>query len=329
MKKNKRAEDQVMLVTGGMGFIGSNFLNMFVPKYKNILFVNMDNLSHGSCLTNINKDVESAENYVFYRGDISSREDVNEVMGKYDVKDIVNFAAESHVDRSVDNSGLFIKSNVTGVDNLLRAFVEWKCADDGGIFLQVSTDEVYGHIDIPGQAWVESDQCNPRNIYAATKMAAEHLVRAYGNVYGINYIITRSGNNYGPNQDDSKLIPKMIKKAFKNEPFDIYGDGENFRQWTHVSDNVRGIMDVLIYGSRDHAYNIAGDDILTNNQIISLIIEVTGSKSEIKYVPDRPGHDRGYHIDCSKILEHIGWKPSMSIKQELASLSETLRLQDV
>lgn len=319
-----------ILVTGGYGFIGSNFLNNWVPKCPDYMFVNLDNCVHGSDRSNVK--VDNAENYVVHIGDISRKETLDWIFGMYDITDVIHFAAETHVDRSIENSAVFVKTNVLGTENLLKCFVEWDCHKDGGRFLHVSTDEVYGGwADVQ---WTEDTPLDPQNIYSATKASAEHLVVAYGNVHGIDYCITRAGNNYGENQDDSKLIPKMIKKALSGEPLEIYGDGTNFRQWTHVLDHVNGIMEVFNYCSVESSrkrqqkiFNIAGDDILTNNQVVEHILRETKSRSEVKYVPDRPGHDLGYSISCKKLIEHTFWKPSIPFSQGIASLIEKYTIE--
>jgi dTDP-glucose 4,6-dehydratase len=239
--------------------------------------------------------------------------------------DVIHFAAETHVDRSIEHSSLFVNTNVLGTENLLKEFVRRDCHKKDGVFLYVSTDEVYG--GWADRRWKEDTPLDPQNIYSATKAAGEHLVSAYGNVYGFNPRITRAGNNYGPNQDDSKLIPKMIKKALSNENFEIYGDGTNFRQWTHVEDHVVGLGKVLFARKTEGVWNIAGNDVLSNNEVVSHIIEATGSKSKIDYVPDRPGHDEGYQIDCSKIRYQLLWNPSIPFSQGIASLIEKYRLE--
>lgn len=275
-----------------------------VPAHPDYLFINMDDLRHGSNRENIKPEVESAENYFFYEGDISLIRDVGKIFSAYNITDVFHFAAETHVDRSSDQSALFISTNVIGTENLLKVFTGHNCE---GTFMHISTDEVYGEV-VPGEiSWTEYSPIEPRNIYSATKAAAEHLVRAYGNVKGLKYIITRAGNNYGPNQDDSKLVPKMIKKALANEPIELYGDGSNFRQWTYVMDHVWGIWACFERGERGEAYNIASGDIMTNNDVVKKIIEVTKSSSPIVYITDRPGHDIGYSMNCTKLLEHTGY----------------------
>lgn len=310
MEYNKR-----ILVTGGLGFIGSNFLSRHVLSNPHFQFINLDAGRHGSNQNNLSPAIRSAQNYVFVSGDIASRVVVDETMMKYKITDVIHFAAESHVDRSIDHSELFVMSNVYGTEILLRAFAEY--APKHGIFLHISTDEVYGDAENTGEQWNEASLIAPRNIYSATKAAAEHLVRAYGNTHGINYIITRGGNNYGPRQDDSKFLPKMIKNALDGGVFEVYGDGTNFRQWTHVYDHVDAIMTLFESSKTGETYNIAGKDILTNNQVIELIVKMTNSSSKIVYVKDRPGHDKGYSIDCSKIRDDIGWTPSIDFEYGL------------
>lgn len=314
-----------ILVTGGLGFIGSNFLNKFVPLMPDTLFINMDAKKHGSDEGNVL--VANEENYIQLRDWESEIADIYHVISifeKYIPTDVIHFAAETHVDRSIEESALFIKTNVTGTENLLKVFVLNNCHVNGK-FVHVSTDEVYGDTDRPECQWKETDPMNPRNIYSASKAAAEYVVRAYGNVYGFEPSITRAGNNYGPNQDDSKLIPKMIKRALEDKPIKIYGDGTNFRQWTHVEDHVTGLGKVLFGRETQGTWNIAGDDILTNNQVISHILTATHSKSEVVYVKDRPAHDKGYSIDCSKIKQHLLWNPSIEFISGIYKLVEDFR----
>lgn len=324
-KKKIELYHRRILVTGGLGFIGSNFLNMFVPVMKKTLFINMDAKKHGSNEENIK--VRDHENYIQLRDWESEITDIFHIVNvfeKYVPTDIIHFAAETHVDRSIESSATFVKTNVLGTENLLKVFVANNCQVNGK-FLHVSTDEVYGDTDRPERQWKETSEMNPRNIYSATKASAEHIVRAYGNVYGFEPCITRAGNNYGPNQDDSKLIPKMIKRALEGKSIKIYGDGTNFRQWTHVEDHCDALGRVLFGRKTGGTWNIAGDDILSNNTVISHILTASGSSSGIVYVDDRQAHDKGYSIDCSKIKQQLLWNPSRDFIAGIYSLIEEYR----
>lgn len=301
-----------ILVTGGLGFIGSNFLNEIVKNFPNYLFVNFDLKTEVADERNVHDEIKALPNYVFVRGDISIREDVDEVFFKYSITDVVHFAAESHVDKSIVNPNIFVKTNVGGTLNLLSSFYDNTDAYSRGIFLHVSTDEVYGHAEDPERRFTEDSPLEPRNIYSATKASAEHLVHAFGNTFGIRYVIVRPSNNYGPNQDLTKFIPKMVDAALNDRPLQVYGDGKNFRQWIHVKDTCWAIWNLMNEGVIGETYNIGGSEIFTNNEVARMIIEATKSQSEIRYIEDRAGHDRGYSISSEKTKKHINFDSSIS-----------------
>ncbi|WP_240371430.1 dTDP-glucose 4,6-dehydratase [Anoxybacteroides rupiense] len=293
-----------ILVTGGAGFIGSNFVRYMLEKYPKYKIVNYDLLTYAGNLENL-QDVQKNGQYVFVKGDIGNYQLVDYVVGTHQIDVIVNFAAESHVDRSISDPGIFVKTNVLGTQVLLDV------AKTHGIkkYVQISTDEVYGSLGETGY-FTEETPLAPNSPYSASKAGADLLVRAYHETYGLNVNITRCSNNYGPYHFPEKLIPLMITNALEGKELPIYGDGQNVRDWLHVKDHCTAIDLVIHKGIPGEVYNIGGHNERTNNEIVHLIVEKLGvSKSLIKYVPDRPGHDRRYAIDPAKIIEELGWKP--------------------
>jgi dTDP-glucose 4,6-dehydratase len=293
-----------VLVTGGAGFIGSNFVRYMLEKYPKYKIVNYDLLTYAGNLENL-QDVQKNGQYVFVKGDIGNYQLVDYVVGTHQIDVIVNFAAESHVDRSISDPGIFVKTNVLGTQVLLDV------AKAHGIkkYVQVSTDEVYGSLGETGY-FTEETPLAPNSPYSASKAGADLLVRAYHETYGLNVNITRCSNNYGPYHFPEKLIPLMITNALEGKELPIYGDGQNVRDWLHVKDHCTAIDLVIHKGIPGEVYNIGGHNERTNNEIVHLIVEKLGvSKSLIKYVPDRLGHDRRYAIDPAKITEELGWTP--------------------
>ncbi|OQM46889.1 dTDP-glucose 4,6-dehydratase [Anoxybacillus sp. UARK-01] len=293
-----------ILVTGGAGFIGSNFVRYMLEKYPKYKIVNYDLLTYAGNLENL-QDVQKNGQYVFVKGDIGNYQLVDYVVGTHQIDVIVNFAAESHVDRSISDPGIFVKTNVLGTQVLLDV------AKAHGIkkYVQVSTDEVYGSLGEAGY-FTEETPLAPNSPYSASKAGADLLVRAYHETYGLNVNITRCSNNYGPYHFPEKLIPLMITNALEGKELPIYGDGQNVRDWLHVKDHCAAIDLVIHKGISGEVYNIGGHNERTNNEIVHLIVEKLGvSKSLIKYVPDRLGHDRRYAIDPAKITEELGWTP--------------------
>lgn len=304
-----------ILITGGAGFIGSNFVRYMLDKYSDYEIVNLDALTYCGNLENLT-EIEDNPNYTFIKGDISNKELINEIM--VDMDYIVNFAAESHVDRSIEDPKIFIKSNILGTQVLLDAAKKY----DIKKFLQISTDEVYGSLDETG--YFTEDTClAPNSPYSASKAGADLMVRAYNETFNLPMNITRCSNNYGPYQFPEKLIPLMISNALEDEPLPVYGDGLNVRDWLHVYDHCTAIDLVLHKGKSGEIYNIGGNNEKKNIEIVKLILKNLGkSESLIKYVKDRPGHDRRYAIDSTKIQEKLGWKPKYTFE---TGISETIK----
>ncbi|MED3750950.1 dTDP-glucose 4,6-dehydratase [Geobacillus stearothermophilus] len=302
-----------LLVTGGAGFIGSNFVRYMLEKYPNYKVVNYDLLTYAGNLENL-KDVENHRNYTFVKGDINNRELVDYLVKTHEIDVIVNFAAESHVDRSITDPDIFVKTNVLGTQALLDV------AKDNNIkkYVQISTDEVYGTLGETGY-FTEETPLAPNSPYSASKAGGDLLVRAYHETYGLNVNITRCSNNYGPYHFPEKLIPLMITNALEGKELPIYGDGQNIRDWLHVKDHCAAIDLVIHKGRPGEVYNIGGHNERTNNEIVHLIVEKLGvSKDLIKYVADRPGHDRRYAIDPTKIMTELGWKPQYTFEKGIA-----------
>jgi len=310
MEKNNFKE--TIIVTGGAGFIGSNFLNLMVPRYKNNLFVNIDCLTYAGDLKNIT--VSGKENYKFEKTDIRDKDRLEKIFKKYKPTGIIHFAAESHVDFSISNPKIFIETNIIGTHNILELAKKYQVKR----FHQISTDEVYGSLEDDKGEFYEYSQISPNNPYSASKAGAEMLVRAYNKTFGINTVVTRCSNNYGPNQDTSKLIPKFLTNAMKKIKLPIYANGKNVRDWIYVNDHAEAINLVFRKGKNGEVYNVGGNCKLTNIDVTEQIIEITGNSKElITYVTDRPGHDFCYALNCSKIKKELGWKPKVSFKEGL------------
>jgi len=291
----------VYLVTGGAGFIGSNYIRYLFKKYKDIMIVNLDKLTYAGNTANL-KDIESSENYIFIKGDICDTKVVNKVFREYHPDYLINFAAESHVDRSIGNPDDFIRTDIFGVYILLEVSKEL------GIerFIQISTDEVYGSIE--KGSFTEESPLKPSNPYSASKTGGDRLAYSYFATYGLPVIITRASNNFGPYQYPEKLIPLFVTNALEDKQLPIYGDGRNVRDWLFVEDHCRAIEFILQKGKVGEVYNIAGASEKENIQITNHILELLGkSNSLIHYVADRIGHDRRYSLDASK-LYNLGWK---------------------
>lgn len=306
-----------ILVTGGAGFIGSNFIRYMLNKYDDYKIVNYDLLTYAGNLESL-QDVQTNERYTFVKGDIRNVQLVDYVVKAYAIDVIVNFAAESHVDRSISDPAAFVKTNVLGTQVLLDV------AKVNGIqkYVQISTDEVYGSLGETGY-FTEETPLAPNNPYSASKASADLLVRAYHETYGLNVNITRCSNNYGPYQFPEKLIPLMITNALEGKELPVYGDGRHVRDWLHVVDHCAAIDLVVHKGKAGEVYNIGGHNERTNNEIVHLIVEKLGvCKSLIKYVPDRPGHDRRYAIDATKMMTELGWKPQYTFDK---GIEETIQ----
>lgn len=296
-----------ILVTGGAGFIGSNFIKFVLNTYENIFIVNLDNLTYAGNLENL-KDIENNKNYVFIKGNIVDPKVVSEAISKYKINNIINFAAESHVDRSIHNSYSFYETNVLGANVLLNA------AKDAEIekFLQVSTDEVYGSLAAEG-LFTEETSLKPKNPYSASKAGADLMALSFYNTFKMPIVVTRCSNNYGPYQFPEKLIPLMIINALNNKELPVYGDGLNIRDWIYVLDHNKAIMRVLESGVNGEVYNVGTCNEKPNIEIVKLILDCLEKPySLIKYVKDRPGHDRRYAIDSTKLMTDLNWKPDYS-----------------
>lgn len=296
-----------VLVTGGAGFIGSNFIKYMIDKYPDYEIVNLDVLTYCGNLENL-KDIEFSENYTFVKGDIGNKELVEDIVEDCDY--VINFAAESHVDRSIKDPEIFIRSNVLGTQVLLDASKK----ADVKKYLQISTDEVYGTLGATGY-FTEETPLAPNSPYSASKASADLFVRAYHETFDMPVNITRCSNNYGPYQFPEKLIPLMISNALEDKPLPVYGDGKNIRDWLHVHDHCTAIDLVLHKGELGEVYNIGGNNEKQNIEIVKLILEeLNKPESLIKYVDDRLGHDRRYAIDSSKIQNELGWKPEYTFE---------------
>jgi dTDP-glucose 4,6-dehydratase len=322
----------VILVTGGAGFIGSNFLIYMVKKYKDFTFINLDKLTYAGNLENL-KEIENNKNYQFVKGDIAEKEHVEDIFKKYLPDVVINFAAESHVDKSILGPEEFIRTNIYGTFVLLetcRAF--WKDFSDKK-FIHISTDEVYGSLGDKGYFY-ETTSYKPNSPYSASKASADFLVRAYYKTYGFPGIITNCSNNYGPYQFPEKLIPLIIFNALNSKPLPIYGDGKNVRDWLYVLDHCKAIESVLEKGKSGEKYNIGGNNEWENIKIVKKICEILehrknkGKLSDFKnlsenfeklitFVKDRPGHDRRYAICSDKIKEQLGWVPETDFETGL------------
>ncbi|HDR7781237.1 MULTISPECIES: dTDP-glucose 4,6-dehydratase [Bacillus cereus group] len=293
-----------VLVTGGAGFIGSNFVRYMVKKYPKYNIVNLDTLTYAGNLENL-KDIEELSNYRFIKGDIADRQFINQLFKEEKFDYVLNFAAESHVDRSITNPDIFIQTNIQGTQVLLDAAKNAEVKK----YLQVSTDEVYGTLGETGY-FTEETPLASNSPYSSSKAGADLLVRAYHETFGLPVNITRCSNNYGPFHFPEKLIPLMIINALNDKQLPVYGDGLNVRDWLHVEDHCQAIDLVLHKGKNGEVYNVGGNNERTNIEIVKTILKALDKpESLIKYVTDRPGHDRRYAIDATKLREELGWSP--------------------
>jgi dTDP-glucose 4,6-dehydratase len=293
-----------LLVTGGAGFIGSNFVHYMLKKYTDYKIVNLDLLTYAGNLENL-KNIQGNSNYHFVKGDIANRELVDYLVKTHKINVIVNFAAESHVDRSITDPDVFIKNNILGTQALLDA------AKNNQInkYVQISTDEVYGSLGETG-FFTEETPLAPNSPYSASKAGADLIVRSYYETFDLNTNITRCSNNYGPYHFPEKLIPLIISNALENKELPVYGKGDNVRDWLHVKDHCSAIDLVIHEGKPGEVYNIGGHNERRNIDIVELIVEKLGKpRSLIKFVADRLGHDKRYAIDPTKIMSELGWKP--------------------
>ena len=313
-----------ILLTGGAGFIGSNFISYFLETHTNYYIINLDALTYAANLKNINLNKTVETRYTFIEGSICDRELVEKLFHKYDIRGVLHFAAESHVDNSIQKPGVFIETNINGTFTLLDvAYKKWmsapftyKDAYENCRFLHVSTDEVYGSLGKTG-LFTENTPYAPNSPYSASKASSDMIVRSYHHTYGMNTVITNCSNNYGPKQHNEKLIPTIIRKALKGDHIPIYGDGKNIRDWLYVLDHCKGINLAFHKGAPGEVYNIGGHNEKNNlyiaTKICSILDELfpksNSHKELITFVEDRAGHDRRYAIDASKIENELGWKP--------------------
>ena len=313
---------KTILITGGAGFIGSNFIQYIINNYNNIKIVNLDKLTYAGDLSNL-KQLENHPNYTFIEGDICDLELIDNLFKTYDFAGVIHFAAESHVDNSIKNPDTFIKTNIYGTFNLLNiaknhwlnAPFEYKKGYEECRFLHISTDEVYGTLGEKG-LFTEDTPYAPNSPYSASKASSDFIVRSYYHTYGMNVVTTNCSNNYGPRQHDEKLIPTIIRKAINNETIPIYGDGKNIRDWLYVEDHCSGINLVYQKGESGETYNIGGknerDNLYIANKICDILDDIRPKdisySKQITFVKDRPGHDFRYAIDASKIESELEWQ---------------------
>ena len=300
-----------ILITGGAGFIGSNFIKLLLKstQYK---VVNYDVLTYSGNLENL-KGLYDYPNYHFELGDICDEKKVSEVIEQYEIDTIINFAAESHVDRSIINSEPFLHTNILGVANLLNLTNKYHLEK----FLQISTDEVYGSAS-SNETFTEDSNLNPNSPYSASKASADLLVHSYQQTFNTPALITRTTNNFGPYQYPEKFIPLIIANAFENKKIPVYGDGSNIRDWIYVEDNCRALLSVLEKGKIGEIYNISAKNEKTNLEIVKMILNLIGkSENLIEFVKDRPGHDKRYSISSDKIRENLAWQPQFTFEDAL------------
>ncbi|MBI9070468.1 MAG: dTDP-glucose 4,6-dehydratase [Melioribacteraceae bacterium] len=306
-----------ILVTGGAGFIGSNFINHILDERDDYNIINLDKLTYAGNLENL-KSSEGNKNYHFVKGDITNHELVDYLFNQYNIKYVINFAAESHVDRSILGSEVFFQTNVIGTNVLLETSRRY----DVEKFLQVSTDEVYGSLGETG-LFTEKTSISPNSPYSSSKASADLLAMSFYETYGFPVLITRCSNNYGPLQFPEKLIPLMILNSLADKKLPVYGDGLNVRDWIYVIDHNKAIDLVFEKGRVGEVYNIGASQEMTNIEIIKLVLNILGKSEDlIEFVKDRPGHDRRYAIDSSKIQNELGWKPEYKFEEAIVKTVE-------
>ncbi|MCD9575238.1 dTDP-glucose 4,6-dehydratase [Flavobacterium soyae] len=314
-----------ILITGGAGFIGSHVVRRFVNKYPDYQIFNLDALTYAGNLENI-KDIENKSNYTFVKGDIVEENFINELFSTHNFDGVLHLAAESHVDRSIEDPLAFVKTNVIGTMNLLNAAKnQWKGNYEGKRFYHISTDEVYGSLGADG-LFTETTAYDPNSPYSASKASSDHFVRAYGETYNLPYVLTNCSNNYGSYHFPEKLIPLFINNIINNKPLPVYGDGNYTRDWLFVEDHAIAIDLVFHEGKNHETYNIGGFNEWKNIDLVKLLCQIMDQKlgrnegtsqKLITYVKDRPGHDLRYAIDASKINRELGWKPSVTFEEGL------------
>ena len=316
MKKN-------ILISGGAGFIGSHVVRLFVNKYLNYNIINIDLLTYAGNLNNLT-DINKKSNYFFEKGDICNMQFIESIFDKYNITDIIHLAAESHVDRSIEDPFVFAKTNILGTLTLLE-IAKRKWRGKNSLFYHISTDEVYGSLGDEG-LFSETTNYDPHSPYSASKASSDHFVRAYHDTYGLKTLISNCSNNYGPYQFPEKLIPLFISNIINNQNLPIYGDGKNVRDWLFVEDHANALLRIVKYGNVGETYNIGGSNQMTNYDVIIEICSIldelapkyNGKYSDlIKFVEDRPGHDYKYAIDAKKISDELGWKPTETFSSGL------------
>ncbi len=315
-----------ILITGGAGFIGSHVIRLFVKKYPDYHIFNLDDLTYAGNLENL-KDIEHNSNYTFIKGDITNEKFILNLFIENKFDGVIHLAAESHVDRSIKDPLAFVKTNVLGTMNLLNAFKNcWQNNFEGKRFYHISTDEVYGSLGLTG-LFTEKTAYDPNSPYSASKASSDHFVRAYGETYGLPYVISNCSNNYGPNQFPEKLIPLFINNILNNKPLPVYGDGNYTRDWLYVIDHAIAIDLIFHKGKNKETYNIGGLNEWKNIDLVKLLCNQMDAKlghpqetsnKLITYVKDRPGHDLRYAIDASKIKKELEWQPSVTFEEGLS-----------
>ena len=312
-----------ILITGGAGFIGSHLVKRFVHNYPDYNIYNIDNLTYAGSLKNV-KEIENKKNYFFLKLDINNHKEILKLFKDKKISDVIHLAAESHVDRSIESSFEFAKTNVLGTLSLLEACKKsWNLTAQNNFFYHISTDEVYGSLGLEG-SFNEKTKYDPNSPYSASKASSDHFVRAYNKTYGLPILISNCSNNYGPFQHNEKLIPNIINSLLKGRKIPIYGDGKNIRDWLFVDDHCDAIELIFTKGKNGETYNIGGGYEISNIDLAQLIIKIFDkiklnpsglSKNLIEFVNDRPGHDFRYSIDFSKIKNSLGWKPKTNFEE--------------